>query len=136
MYYVTMHEVPVSSFVLSIPSSSRATGTTGEYCVYPPRELPGSYKVRVQVAPFNATNDVLELRLRVGGATFQSTDATMSYQRVLSLVTGVYATEGVLYVKDGFRGPIGVAWVDPSGTAADASLPEHCLYLDFETIKP
>jgi hypothetical protein len=129
------HEVAVSNFVLSIPSSSRATGDTTNYCVYPPRELPGNYKVRVQVAPFAGTNDVLELRIRVGGATFQSTDSTMGYQRVLSLATAIYATEGTMYVRDGLRGPIDIMWVDPTGAATDAALPEHCLYLDFEQIK-
>jgi hypothetical protein len=129
------HEVAETSFVLSIPSSSRAQGTTGSYAVYPPRELPGDYKVRVQVAPFVATNDVLELRIRVGGITFQSTDFTIGYQRVLSVLTGSYATEGVMYVKDGLRGPIDIMWVDPSGAATDASLPEHCIYFDFQTLK-
>jgi hypothetical protein len=134
-YIVAMLEEASTDFVLSISSSSRAQGTTGSYSVYPPRELPGDYKVHVQVVPFNATNDVLELRMRVGGATYQSTDYAMGYQRVLSVNTGVYATVGVLYIKNGLRGPIDIMWVDPTGAATDASLPEHCIYLDFETLK-
>jgi hypothetical protein len=54
---------------------------------------------------------------------------------VLSVATAVFATDGVMYIKDGMRGPIDVMWVDPTGIATDASLPEHCLYLDFEQIK-
>jgi hypothetical protein len=72
--------------------------------------------------------------MRVGGATYQSTDAAQGYQQVLSIIPGYIATEGVMYVKDGFRGAIDIMWVDVSGTAVDALLPEHTLYLDFQQI--
>lgn len=128
------HEVSCESFVLSVPSASRAAGTTGTYSVYPSREFPGKYKVRVQCIPFyTSANITLELRMRVAGATYQSTDNAQGYQRVLSTIPGYVATEGTLYVNEGIRGPIDVTWVDPSGTATGV-LPEHTLYLDFQKI--